>query len=273
MWRRFRAPRRNQIGPAAAAGPKPLPAGETVADYYEAFTDVYLRATGDFIQAFRTSDTEGLMTYLAASSGLRDGMRILDAGCGVGAPAIWIARRFPSSKISCLTNSRRQFELASERVAASGLGDRITVLTGDYHELDALYPAASFDRVLFLESLGHHQGLTRVIDGAAAVLASGGAIFIKDFFRRTSRVHAVKAEIDAAIATINRNYVYNVMDLSELIDTLRQSNFTLAYARQPDLVPDLGLTIAFEHEAERLTYPSFASVHAVDWMELHAVRN
>lgn len=267
-------PALSQPAPPQPTLPQPaLPPGETVAEYYDASTDVYLRATGDFIQAFRSTDTDALMAYLANSIGLVDGMRVLDAGCGIGAPALWLARNFRTTRIDGVTNSPRQHEIAQQRIASAEMAGRVTVSLGDFHDLGANLPKASYDRVIFLESLGHHRDLQRVVDSAATMLRPGGALYIKDFFRRMSADPAVQSGIDTAISTINRNYVYNVMDLSELITRLRSSGFTLGYARQPDLVPDLQLTVAFEHEMGRLTYPSFANVHAVDWFELLAVRD
>jgi ubiquinone/menaquinone biosynthesis C-methylase UbiE len=261
---RFRLRRR----PAPA---RPYSAGDA-AQYYEDFTETYLEA-GDFIQAYRTSDTDALMAYLSSSIGLQDGMHLLDAGCGVAAPAVWIARQFPQTRITCVSNSAKQCEIARQRVLAAGLQARIRLVEGDYHCLPDLCPPQAFDRVMFIESLGHHQDLPAVLRGVSHALKPGGAVYVKDFFRRHSRDPAVLADIELAISTINSAYAYNVLTLRTLLATLFDSGFSLDYVRPLGLDADLELTIAFEHRAGRLTYPTFKAVRAVDWFEILATRD
>jgi cyclopropane fatty-acyl-phospholipid synthase-like methyltransferase len=130
---------------------------EEVAKYYEEFTDVYLEATGDFIQAYRSADTESLMEYLVNSMGLQNGMSLLDAGCGVCAPAIWIARRFPDTTLTCITNSAKQYAIGTSKIKSAGMEARITLVHCDYHRLQTAFRDNTFDLVVFLESLGHNQ--------------------------------------------------------------------------------------------------------------------
>lgn len=242
--------------------------GTAVADYYDEFTDAYLDATGPFLQAFRGQDTDAAMEYYVERCGLSDGMSVLDAGCGVGAPAIWLAQRFPAMRIEALTISPLQAEKARAAIQEAGVVDRVNVRAGDYHHLSQIYDHGQFDRALFLESLGHSADMARVLYGVRDVLMPGGTAYIKDFFQRRSRNPDVQAKIDRAAATINTNYCYHVMQLPDLIATCLETGFTIDSLQPPALEPDLGLTIDFEHRAKRLTYPVFARTHAVDWYDL-----
>lgn len=250
-----------------------VPRDDGAARYYDAFTHTYVQTTGEFLQAFRGQDTDALMRYIAQGAGLADGMRILDAGCGVGAPALWIAQHFAGTHVDCLTNSEVQLRLTRDAIDQAGLAERVTVRLGDYHCLANDSPAARYDRVLFLESLGHAHNLDAVLYGIAHCLKQGGSCYIKDFFKRYGGDAAVQSAIDHAIAVINENYAYHVMDLATLIDGLMRHRVTPTLVKAPTIEPDLGLTIAFEHAAKRLTYPVFGSVHAVDWYEIVAVRD
>lgn len=244
---------------------------DDVARYYEEYTDVYLKTTGDFIQSYRTVDTDSLMEYLVDSMGLQDGMRVLDAGCGVCAPAIWIVRKFSKTKLTCITNSKKQYEIAKNKIHESGLEKSITLVKGDYHRLQTLCSEKSFDMAIFLESLGHNQNLENIIRGVNHVVKSGGSLYIKDFFRRYSNEVSKQKLIDEVIEIINDNYFYNVMNLSDLIDSILKNNFTLNYVRVPNTVSDVGVTVAFEDATGRLTYPSFLNIRAVDWYEILAI--
>jgi cyclopropane fatty-acyl-phospholipid synthase-like methyltransferase len=259
--------------PAGISIRSPKNSSEDVAAYYEDYTDQYLEATGDFIQAYRTFDTDSLMEYLVESMGLKDGMDVLDAGSGVCAPAIWIAERFPNTNLTCITNSERQFEIATGKIRAAGLESRIILLKGDYHELTLLCAEKAYDLAIFLESLGHNQDLEAVLKGLNHVVKSGGQIYIKDFFRRLSNDPVKQEKIDEAIEVIDRNYSYNVMNLPELIESTLKNDFTLSYARVPETVSDIAVTIAFEDATGRLTYPAFTEIRAVDWYEILAIRD
>lgn len=243
-----------------------------VAEYYDQFTQTYLDATGPFLQAFRGRDTDALMEYYVERCGLTDGMRIVDAGCGVGAPAIWLARHFPAMVIECLTNSPVQAEKARAYAEAAGVSGRLKVTLGDYHSLSAIYPHKSFDRVLFLETLGHSGDIRQVLYGVRDILKSGGQAYIKDFFQRRSLNPDHQKKIDAAVEVVNANYHYNVMQLPDLVAACMETGFTIASLTTPDLEPDLELTIDFEHEAGRLTYPAYARFPALDWYEVLARR-
>ena len=247
-------------------------ASDAVSEYYDRFTATYLDATGPFLQAFRSSDTDALMEYYVQRAGIEDGMTVLDAGCGVGAPATWLAQRFGNLRIECLTNSSVQADEARKRAHDVGVADRVTVTLGDYHNLAATYSAGQFDRALFLETLGHSADTVRVLYGLRDVLRQGGEAYIKDFFQRRSRNPKLQGRIDEAVAVINANYCYHVMQLPDLIANCMETGFTIASITPPAIVPDLKLTVDFEHAAGRLTYPVFARLHAVDWYEVVARR-
>jgi len=63
---------------------------------------------------------------------------VLEIGTGWGSFAIHAARAY-GCRVTTTTLSRRQFEFATERVAAAGLADRVTVLQSDYRDLTGTY--------------------------------------------------------------------------------------------------------------------------------------
>ena len=245
-------------------------ASDAVADYYDRFTPDYVGATGPFLQAFRARDTDALMHYYVERAGIRDGMEILDAGCGVGAPAIWLAQHLPNLRVECLTNSALQADLARAAARDAGVDGRVEVTLGDYHQLSRTYAHGRFDRAIFLETLGHSGDVAAVLYGLRDVLKQGGEAYIKDFFQRRSRNPKMQARIDTAIGTINSNYCYHVMQLPDLIGMIMETGFVVASVTPPAIEPDLTLTVDYEHAVDRLTYPLYARFHAVDWYEVVA---
>ena len=69
---------------------------------------------------------------------LRPGDRVLEIGTGWGGFAVHAALHY-GCHVTTATISREQHALASERVAAAGVGGRVQVLLRDYRDLDGRY--------------------------------------------------------------------------------------------------------------------------------------
>jgi len=77
---------------------------------------------------------------------------VLEIGTGWGGWALHAAQAH-RCRVTTVTLSRQQHELASRRVAAAGLGDRVTVKLQDFREISGVY-----DKVVsieMVEALGH----------------------------------------------------------------------------------------------------------------------
>jgi ubiquinone/menaquinone biosynthesis C-methylase UbiE len=116
--------------------------------------------------------------------GLRAGERVLDAGCGPGETAIYLAQRF-EARVTGITVSRFEIDRATQRAAAGGVGDSVTFEYGDFMALS--YPDATFDAVLALESLQNAPDLDTVLAELYRVLRPGGRISFSDFGLATTQ--------------------------------------------------------------------------------------
>ena len=84
---------------------------------------------------------------------LRPGDHLLEIGTGWGALALHAATRH-GCRVTTTTISREQHAVACERVAAAGLGDRVTVLLQDYRDLEGVYD--KLVSIEMIEAVGHH---------------------------------------------------------------------------------------------------------------------
>lgn len=89
------------------------------------------------------------MRHIAAKLRLEPGMSVVDIGSGWGGLAIYLAA-VCGVKVTAVNVSHDQLAASKERVARSGVGDRITFFEKDYREL-----TGTFDRVVSVGMMEH----------------------------------------------------------------------------------------------------------------------
>jgi cyclopropane-fatty-acyl-phospholipid synthase len=103
---------------------------------------------GETLEAASARKLERICRKLALSAN----DRIVEIGSGWGGFAIHAAKHF-GCHVTTTTISRAQYELAHERVAQAGLGDRVAVLLEDYRDLDGRYD--KLVSIEMIEAIGH----------------------------------------------------------------------------------------------------------------------
>lgn len=131
---------------------------------------------------------EAMLALTVARAGVADGMRILDLGCGWGSLTLYLAERFPSARITAVSNSRDQRAFILARAQARGLSN-VEVLTADARTFDT---EARFDRVLSVEMFEHLRNYEVMLGRVARWLAPGGKLFVHIF---THVEHAYPFEV------------------------------------------------------------------------------
>ncbi len=127
------------------------------------------------------ADAETAMLELYGQrTGLEDGMRILDLGCGWGAFTLWAAEQYPNSRVLALSNSSSQKAMIESRARALGL-DNVRVRTADVNELQL---DERFDRVVSVEMFEHIRNYATLLNRIGGWLAPDGALFVHIFCHR-----------------------------------------------------------------------------------------
>ncbi|KAH7166265.1 S-adenosyl-L-methionine-dependent methyltransferase [Dactylonectria macrodidyma] len=123
-----------------------------------------------------------LKSYMVKAD-LRDGMDILDLGCGWGSGALHFAEMLPKSHITAFSNSRTQKEYIDSVAKAKGLAN-LNVITGNI--VDYEFDAESFDRVVSIELFEHMKNYELLMAKIARTLKSGGKLFVHLFAHKTT---------------------------------------------------------------------------------------
>ena len=117
---------------------------------------------------------EAMLGLYAERAGLADGQQILELGCGWGSLSLWMAERFPASRITGVSNSATQREFINAEIARRGLRN-LRIITCDMNRLQL--EASAFDRVVSIEMFEHMRNYERLMANIARWLRPGGQLF------------------------------------------------------------------------------------------------
>jgi len=112
---------------------------------------------------------------IAERAGLRGGEHVLEIGSGWGGFAIYAAGEL-GCRVTSITVSPAQQALATERVAAAGLADRVTVELRDYREVEGAYDAIV--SIEMLEAVGAEY-LATFFEACDRALRPGGLLSLQ----------------------------------------------------------------------------------------------
>ena len=119
---------------------------------------------------------EAMLALTCESARLADGMTMLDLGCGWGSLSLWLAERYPASRIVAVSNSAVQRAFLEPRAPAN-----LELVTADVNEWE---PRERFDRILSVEMLEHVRNYERLFGRIASWLEPDGRFFVHVFSHR-----------------------------------------------------------------------------------------
>lgn len=116
---------------------------------------------------------------LAERAGIRPTDRVLDAGCGVGGSAIYLAKTIGCNVVG-ITIVPSQAQSARQNARKHGLEERLTFEIRDFCNTEL--PDASFDVVWAIESVCHAHRKEAFLQEAYRLLTKTGRIIVADGF-------------------------------------------------------------------------------------------
>ncbi len=127
--------------------------------------------------------------YVCSKLTLSEGECVLDAGCGVGGSAIYIARRWPV-EVRGITLSQKQAARATNHAARTSLVGSAHFTVANY--CSTPFPDGSFDAIYGIESICHANDKSEFLREASRLLKEGGRLVVADFFRTGNAVPPAK---------------------------------------------------------------------------------
>lgn len=123
---------------------------------------------------------EHMLALYAERAALRDGQQILELGCGWGSLTLYMAERFPSSRILGVSNSHSQRSHILAQCQARGLTN-VEILTTDVNDLQL---QQRFDRVVSVEMFEHVRNYAELLRRIRHWLTDDGRLFVHIFCHR-----------------------------------------------------------------------------------------
>ena len=172
---------------------------------------------GEAEQQVLSAGIEAILAGPAAALGqvvdLADRRRLLDIGGGTGSWTIALAQRNPNLRATIVD---LRTEMANERVAAVGLGDRIDVLTADVFTDDL---PDGHDALLVSNLIHYWSPETNVelLHRIRRVAAMGARLLLVDFWTDPTHTQPVEAALMAGNFAVNLEHgdVYSVDEVQD----------------------------------------------------------
>jgi cyclopropane-fatty-acyl-phospholipid synthase len=120
-----------------------------------------------------------MLALTVKRAGLQDGERILELGCGWGSLTLYMAEKFPASRITGVSNSRTQREFILGQAEARGLHN-VEIITCDANVLQ-FPPDTQFDRIVSVEMFEHMRNYETLLRRVASWLTPAGTLFVHIF--------------------------------------------------------------------------------------------
>ncbi|POY71902.1 hypothetical protein BMF94_5263 [Rhodotorula taiwanensis] len=219
---------------------------DVVNGYYDGATELYEYGWGDSFHFCRYYPGEPFYQgiarhehYLAAHTGLKAGMRVLDVGCGVGGPAREIAN-FTDCEIVGVNNNMFQVLRARKYTEKQGLSDKVSFVKGDFMALKEQFGENSFDAVYAIEATCHAPSWEGVYGEIFKVLKPGGTFGVyewcmtDDFDQSNPRHKEIQHGIELG------NGIPEMRPIAKARDALKAVGFQIEHeedlAQRPDRI-------------------------------------
>lgn len=173
------------------AGPIAVNTRDANDQHYEVPTEFYLKVLGPHLKYssglwekgddFLASEKR-MLAKTCERAGIVDGMDLLELGCGWGSLTLWMAAKFPNSKITGVSNSSTQRDYILKQAQERGLTN-ISIITADMNVFEA---PSQYDHVVSVEMFEHMRNWEKLLEKVHRWLKPQGKLFVHIFVHKTT---------------------------------------------------------------------------------------
>ncbi len=120
---------------------------------------------------------EAMLELYCERARLEDGQAVLELGCGWGSLTLYLAERFPSSRLVGVSNSRTQKAFIEAQAKKLELHN-VEIKTADMNGFDA---GRQFDRIISIEMFEHMRNYEKLLSRIAGWMKPAALLFIHIF--------------------------------------------------------------------------------------------
>jgi len=156
---------------------------EVPAEFFEKVLGKKLKySSGFWPQGVETLDAseDAMLDLYVKRARLENGQDILDLGCGWGSLSLYLAERFPMSRVLGVSNSATQRAFILARAEEKGLKN-LQILTSDMNQFDTDW---RFDRIVSIEMFEHMRNYEKLFERVSGWLKPDGLLFVHVFAHR-----------------------------------------------------------------------------------------
>ena len=133
----------------------------------------------DGVDSLNAAEEEALQRT-CKNADVHDGMDVLELGCGWGSLSLWMAERFPKSRITAVSNSQSQREYIQHQATSLGFRN-LTEVTADMNDFES---DQRFDRIVSVEMFEHMRNHQKLLQRIYNWLRPQGRLLVHIFCHR-----------------------------------------------------------------------------------------
>jgi tocopherol O-methyltransferase len=235
-----------------------------IIEHYDVVSPYYYSLWGEHIhhgywirgdESKETAQTQ-LIEHLAQLANIKNGLRILDIGCGFGGSSLYLAKKYGASTTG-ITISPVQVQMAKEASAKTNLDASFFLM-----DAEDMHFAQPFDLLWSVESISHYHDPRKFFASAVKFLKPGGCFALTDWFQKENLSPADKKKF---IEPIEKGMMVELRGMNEYSDFLVSSGLQIVHRQDLTLNCAKSWEIGLDIIKDK-TFWSLAAKHGAEFV-------